>query len=416
MPARILVVDDEPDLELLVTQRFRHQIRDGVYEFVFARDGEEALTTVADDQGIDLVLTDINMPRMDGLTLLNRLQEISRQLRVVIVSAYSDMHNIRVAMNRGAFDFVTKPIDFKDLETTINKTLEDLRILQKAYRERSAAERARANLARYFSPHLADYLANSPDEFLLKGERRELTFLFTDLADFTPLVENTRPESVVALMNEYLGGLSSLVFRHGGTVDTVVGDAVHAMFGAPLKQDDHASRALACAREIDAFCVDFARRQRAQGLSLGDTRIGINTGPAVVGNFGGEMYFHYTAHGDAINTAARLENANKLLGTRICISGATVEQIDDFIGRPVGSLLLKGKKQAIEAFEPVAGEPDQLEAREAYLAAFDKMLAGDADAVQAFAAYVSAHGDDPLATFHLKRLLAGERDTRIAID
>ena len=126
MTATILVVDDEPDLELLVSHKFRRQIRDGEYNFLFAGDGEEALSTLKEAPDIDLVLSDINMPRMDGLTLLQRLKDLEGDLKAVIVSAYGDMANIRAAMNLGAFDFVTKPIEFDDLEVTIKKTLDDL--------------------------------------------------------------------------------------------------------------------------------------------------------------------------------------------------------------------------------------------------------------------------------------------------
>jgi adenylate cyclase len=112
--ARILVVDDEPDLEDLVVQKFRRQIRDGVLSFVFAHDGLEALAVLEADSKVDMVVSDINMPRMDGLSLLQKLQESSGQLSTIIVSAYGDMANIRTAMNRGAFDFLTKPIDFLD--------------------------------------------------------------------------------------------------------------------------------------------------------------------------------------------------------------------------------------------------------------------------------------------------------------
>ena len=122
-PARILVVDDEPDLEILVRQRFRRLIRDGRMEFVFARNGDEALKVLQRDVEIDVLLTDINMPVMDGLTLLRLLQQVTRVTKAVVVSAYGDMSNIRTAMNRGAFDFVTKPINFEDLEATIEKTL-----------------------------------------------------------------------------------------------------------------------------------------------------------------------------------------------------------------------------------------------------------------------------------------------------
>jgi sigma-B regulation protein RsbU (phosphoserine phosphatase) len=135
MPAKILVVDDEPDLEQLVRQKFREQIRDKEYDFTFVGNGVEALRFLISDNHIDLVLTDIKMPEMDGLTLLTKMNELQNPLlRSVIVSAYGDMENIRTAMNRGAFDFVLKPIDLNDLEITIHKSLDDLYRLKEASR------------------------------------------------------------------------------------------------------------------------------------------------------------------------------------------------------------------------------------------------------------------------------------------
>lgn len=132
MSLKILVVDDEPDLELLIRQKFRKRIRAKEFDFVFAGDGVEALERLAKDDAIDIVLTDINMPRMDGLTLLDNIGALDRLLKVVIVSAYGDMDNIRTAMNRGAFDFITKPIDFTDLETTVEKTRREMELLKHA--------------------------------------------------------------------------------------------------------------------------------------------------------------------------------------------------------------------------------------------------------------------------------------------
>ena len=125
-PYKILVVDDEPDLEPLVLQRMRRDIRARRYEFVFAHNGVEALERLNEDDGIDMVLSDINMPRMDGLTLLEQIPKINPEIRAVIISAYGDMKNIRTAMNRGAFDFVTKPIDFEDLKVTVERTLRNM--------------------------------------------------------------------------------------------------------------------------------------------------------------------------------------------------------------------------------------------------------------------------------------------------
>ena len=132
MTAQILVVDDEPDLEALIQQKFRHQVRDGAVAFQFARDGVEALAVLQANGDVDMVVTDINMPRMDGLTLLQKLQESEEKLSTIIVSAYGDMANIRTAMNRGAFDFLIKPIDFSDLEATIAKTVRHVQVLREA--------------------------------------------------------------------------------------------------------------------------------------------------------------------------------------------------------------------------------------------------------------------------------------------
>ncbi len=136
MIEKIMVVDDEPDLESLIRQRFRRQIRDSEYDFVFAANGLEALSRLLEFPDINIILSDINMPEMDGLTLLAKLNELKNPaLKTVIVSAYGDMDNIRTAMNRGAFDFVTKPVDFIDLETTIKKTIHELEILRQAQQE-----------------------------------------------------------------------------------------------------------------------------------------------------------------------------------------------------------------------------------------------------------------------------------------
>ncbi|MFM2206452.1 MAG: hypothetical protein RL213_427 [Bacteroidota bacterium] len=143
-PALILVVDDEPDLELLIRQRFRRKIAERVFDFDFAANGEEALRKLsAPGKSYDMVLTDINMPVMDGLTLLSYIREQEGPYKAVIVSAYGDLDNIRVAMNRGAFDFITKPIDFTDLETTIMKTLHEVRMIRQGF---DAQERLESTL------------------------------------------------------------------------------------------------------------------------------------------------------------------------------------------------------------------------------------------------------------------------------
>src|SRR5690242_558583 len=407
MTARILVVDDEPDVEALVLQRFRRQIREGGISFLFAHDGVEALTALETNGDIDLVVTDINMPRMDGLTLLQKLQEAEENVSAIVVSAYGDMANIRTAMNRGAFDFVTKPIDFVDLETTITKTLKHVNSLRDARQRQAAAERAHASLSRYFSPNLAQRLANDSDAVDLGGQRREIATLFTDITSFTALVETLEPDVLGPLLNEYLTGMTDIVFAHDGTVAKIVGDALHILFGAPGEQPDHAARAVDCALALDEFAETFRERCKKKGIVLGITRIGVHAGPAIVGNFGGGRFFDYTAYGDTINVAARLETANKQLGTRICVSAALAKEVKNFRGRPIGDLVLRGKAEAMRAFEPLRAEQYGDAATKSYLEAFAQLEAVDPGAVTAFAAHVGRHREDQLAAFHLRRLLNG---------
>jgi adenylate cyclase len=413
--ARILVVDDEPDVEALITQKFRRQVRKGEMEFLFAHDGLHALEVLDGAADIDMVLSDINMPRMDGLTLLDRLNEQHKNLKTVIVSAYGDMGNIRTAMNRGAFDFVTKPIEFDDLETTIAKTLEHLKMFRDLKQEKARAERAHATLSRYFSPNVVETLSQNPECLTPGGERREATFLFTDLADFTPLVESSDSEVIVTLLNAYLDGLTETVFAHDGTVMKIVGDAMHAIFGAPVEDADHAARAVACALAIDDFAMEFRAGKNAAGIPLGVTRIGVNSGPAIIGNFGGKHFFDYTAYGDVVNIAARLERANKTIGTRLCVGESVVALMPDFTGRPVGTLLLKGKTQALRCYEPLNGERAAAPATAGYNEAFTLLEAGDPKARQAFAALVGEYDEDALTMFHLGRLLSGETGAEIEL-
>jgi len=414
MSTTILVVDDEPDLESLVLQKFRRRIRDGEVTFLFARDGLEALASIGGNPGIDLVVSDINMPRMDGLSLLQKLQEAEDRKSTIIVSAYGDMSNIRTAMNRGAFDFLTKPIDFADFETTIDKTLRHVEALREAHRRQVEAERAHASLSRYFSPQLASRLAaGSADGTVVQW--REIATIFTDITGFTSLVETTAPEVLSELLNEYLAGMTEIVFAHEGTVAKVIGDAIQVLFNAPGDQPDYAARAVACAHGLDARARDFSRRWKERGVQFGATRIGVHAGPALVGNFGGDRFFDYTAYGDTINTAARLETANKVLGTRICVSAAVVDACAGFRGRPVGDLMLRGRSEPLRAFEPLTEEAFAAPATAQYGEAFARLEAQDPAAMPAFAALVGLHADDALAGYHLKRLLNGGRGTRVEV-
>ena len=167
---------------------------------------------------------------------------------------------------------------------------------------------------------------------------------------------------------------------------------------------------------LDEYAQAFRERWHDKGFALGVTRIGVHAGPAIVGNFGGGRYFDYTAYGDTINVAARLEVANKQLGTRICASGILAAKVEEFHGRPVGDLLLKGRTEALRSFEPMSVEQFEAPATKSYVEAFNKLETGDPGAMAAFAAHVGNNAHDALASFHLKRLLNGASGTRIIIE
>src|SRR5262245_36905820 len=194
MPAKILVVDDEPDLELLIRQRFRRQIRQQAFQFLFARNGVEALTVLQVDRDIDLVLTDLNMPEMDGLTLLGKLPELNPVLKAVVVTAYGDMSNIRAAMHRGAYDFLTKPIDFEDLEITMTRTLQHVQqYLRHVARLTEAATAVEAGV---FDPVSLEEVAQSG------GELGRLARIFQDMAREVQAREQRLKQQVQALRIE----------------------------------------------------------------------------------------------------------------------------------------------------------------------------------------------------------------------
>ena len=280
--------------------------------------------------------------------------------------------------------------------------------------EAAQLQKTNIQLGRYFSPNLVRRLAEHSALLQVGGERKELSFVFTDLEGFTSFLESNDPDRVVPVLNGYLDALIQVVFRCEGTVENIVGDALHVMFGAPVSQTDHAQRAVACAIELDRVAQQY-RTQLPPGITLGVTRIGINSGPAIVGNFGGDDLFDYTAHGDAINVAARLEGANKALGTRICVSAETASRVAQFDGRPVGTLWLKGKRQGIDAFELRGSIQDQSNGYHAYLDAFKLLKAEDPSALGHFKALSDHFPEDGLVRFHYQRLVRGESGTKIVL-
>lgn len=267
----------------------------------------------------------------------------------------------------------------------------------------------RQAFSRYVSPNLVEHLVNHPESLQLGGERRRCSFVFTDLAGFTHLMEGIDPGAAVALLNRYLDGLVSIAFRHQGTLDRIVGDAVAVLFSAPLAQPDHARRALACALEMQDFAARYAADVQTQGIPFGNTRIGVHSGEVIVGNFGGNTLFDYRALGDPVNTAARLESANKHLGTLVCVSHDTLAECPDTPARPAGRLVLKGKTQPLLVYQPLAQpDPD-------YAAAYRLLEEEREEARQAFEQLAAQRPADPLVRLHLNRLRAGEKGDLIVM-
>lgn len=275
----------------------------------------------------------------------------------------------------------------------------------------------RQAFSRYVSPNRVAHLMAHPEQLVLSGKRQQCSFVFTDLAGFTSMIEASDPAQIVSVINAYLDAMLTIIFKHEGTLDRFMGDALVVMFSAPVPQADYRQRALDCALDMHAFASSYARQQQARGLPWGSTRIGVHSGEVIVGNFGGQNFFDYRALGDPINTAARLESVNKHLGTRVCVSQAILDGCRNVSVRPVGRLLLKGKSAALHAFEPVATMDATACASPAdYAVAFEALRQGpQAAALAHFEALAARHPLDPLVVLHLARLRQGESGDLIVL-
>lgn len=290
-----------------------------------------------------------------------------------------------------------------------------MNVLLGYFTEAKQKRQVRKAFSSYMAPALVDQLVANPEKLSLNGESREMTFLFSDIEGFTSFTERASPELLVSVLNEYLDAMCRAVMDHGGTIDKIVGDAVVGIFNAPLDQPDHAERAVNCALAMDRISHEFIAKMNSRGLEFGATRIGLNTGRAIVGNFGGSGRFDYTAHGDSINTAARMEGVNKYLGTEICISGTTVAQCPKHFFRPIGSLILKGKTEAIDAFEPMTEVEAQTQLTARYLEAFEHLTRADPKAADLFRELKAEFPDDALVSLHCGRIAGGTLSSTIVL-
>jgi adenylate cyclase len=237
----------------------------------------------------------------------------------------------------------------------------------------------RHRLEQHLAPAVVRRIVEQPDPVKLSGERREVTSLFTDIEGFTATMHRAGPEELVTTLDQYYEGVAGIVIEHGGMIDKIIGDGVHALFNAPLDLEDHPQRAVECAIAIQTWSEVFRRRPPAAAIELGRTRIGIETGPAVVGDVGIQSKLDYTAHGDAVNMASRLEASNKQLGSAICVGPGAAARCDAALLRPVGRLAVRGREEPIAVFEPWPSDAPP-SWRDAYRAAYAML---DCDAANA---------------------------------
>ena len=340
--AKILVVDDETDLEVLIKQKFRQKIRDHQYEFVFAINGKHALEQLEHHPDVDVVLSDINMPEMDGLTLLTKLNEQNGLFKSVIVSAYGDMENIRTAMNRGAFDFITKPVNFEDLELTMEKTL----LHVKQMRETMKAIKENNILKMYVDETVLNFMGGREFESsLVANETVEATVAFLDICSFTFISENESPDTVVKLLNSYFDVMVKEIIAQGGYVDKFIGDAIMAVFRGEYHLDRAIDACLAVRNQVEK--LPSVSEQFSPKVS-----IGINSGEMISGNIGSASLrrLDYTVIGDTVNIAQRLQSVAK--DNQIIITETAYQKVkESFNCRKVGEVSLKNKANPMNVYE-----------------------------------------------------------------
>jgi adenylate cyclase len=219
-----------------------------------------------------------------------------------------------------------------------------------AKRQREAWVRSR--FEQHLAPAVVRRILERPGMLKLAGERREVTALFTDVEGFTAMTHHVDPAILVNILDNYFEGMATIIIAHGGMIDKIVGDAVHALFNAPNDLLDHPQKAVECAIALHAWSEAFRNRGEVATAGFGRTRIGLETGLAIVGEVGIRAKLDYTAHGDAVNVAARLEAANKNLGSSICIGPVAASRCDQSLLRPLGEIIVRGRDGAMTVFEP----------------------------------------------------------------
>lgn len=327
----VLVVDDDALNRLQLLQGLKQQ----GYSTAQAEDGEQALEILA-EMSFDLVILDILMPKLDGFEVLRRMKDngVLRDIPVIVISALDEMDSVVRCIKMGAEDHLSKPFDPTLLEARVSACLEKKQLRETIVR----------TLGKYVPESVAASIIR--DEGTLEPTRTLATVLFSDIENFTSIAESMPPERVFQMLNEYFPAVVEPIIDHGGVVNQFQGDAMLVTFNVPVEDPNHADNAVKAAAAIQSVVTD----KTFAGVSL-RTRIGINTGEVIAGNVGAGSRYNYTVHGDAVNSAARLEQLNKEYGTNSIISESTKSLLqNDYSIEAIGEVPIRGKRESLRIF------------------------------------------------------------------
>jgi adenylate cyclase len=349
-PGKILAVDDSADNRELLS---RYLTRAG-HEVLTASNGSQALDTLSVHE-VDLVLLDLIMPGMDGSEVLNQIKANPawRATPVIVISGQQDMDGIISCIEAGADDYLFKPFNPVLLQARITAGLERKRWHDREDRYREKLERSekfiRATFGRYVSEEVVDSLLEEPEGLKLGGVLREVTILMSDIRSFSTICEQLPPDKVMMMLNTYLGTMSEIIMGHQGTIDEFIGDAILAIFGAPISRPDDADRAVQCARDMQQAMHEINRANVELGLPEISMGIGVNTGAVIAGNIGSEKRSKYGVVGHQVNLTSRIESETG--GGEILISETTRNKLQTAyeFGKQ-RTVRVKGINQAVSVY------------------------------------------------------------------
>lgn len=361
---KILVVDDS----LIVRVTLSKILKANKFSVEVAEDGNEALKKCNEIPNIWLIISDMNMPGLTGLELIKKLNQ-KFEIPIIILTGNSEISLVIEAINNGASDYLLKDGNIKDtVLLSVNRILEkqrmkeeNLLLMKNLGKKNSELEESQKSLeksnafirqtfGRYLSDEIVDNLLEHPEGLRLGGEKRKVTIMMADLRGFTAVAEQLEAEKVVTMINNFLGPMTEIIQKHGGTIDEFIGDAILAIFGAPLTNGDDTERAIACAVEMQMGMYDVNKKNKSEGLPEVASGIGLNTGNVVVGNIGSEKRTKYGIVGRHVNLTSRVESYT--VGGQIFISEFTYNDVDIDI-RVDGKMVVepKGVKEPITIYE-----------------------------------------------------------------